>query len=140
MDISGMYLLLRETHSSVQTISLWVPEERCGCFEKAVEITDLQSKFELRVCLKQNTERRWEQGGDTKIFQLWWRTQENIFQSQEEVEFERGGTQTPFPPPWGPSGCCWCLSHFSRDRGRDWLPLSRCPCEGSPESLEEGGT
>lgn len=34
MDISGMYLLLRETHSSVQTISVWVPEERCGCFEK----------------------------------------------------------------------------------------------------------
>lgn len=64
-----------------------------------MEITDLQSKFELRVCLKQNTERRCKQGGDTKIFQLWWRTQENIFQSQEEVELERGGTQAPFPPP-----------------------------------------
>lgn len=38
-------------------------------------------------------------GRDTKIFQLWWRTQKNIFQSQEEVEPKRDGTQTPFPPP-----------------------------------------
>lgn len=64
-----------------------------------MEITDLQSKFELRVCLKQNTERRWEQGGDTKAFQLWWHTRENIFQSQEEVEVRRAGSTASVPPP-----------------------------------------
>jgi hypothetical protein len=34
MDISGVYLLLRETHSSMKRINIWVPEELCNCFEK----------------------------------------------------------------------------------------------------------
>lgn len=34
MDISGMYLFLREIHSSVKRINIWVPEEPYNCFEK----------------------------------------------------------------------------------------------------------
>lgn len=65
------------------------------------------------MCLKQNTKGRWEQGGDKKIFQLWWCTQKNIFQSQEEVEFRRGGSKASFPPPCDLPRSCWVFNHLS---------------------------
>lgn len=122
----------------MNVINIWVPEELCSCFEKGVEITDLQSKFELRVCLIQNRERRWEQGGDAKTFQLWWCTQENIFQGQEEAKLGRGRSKTSFPPPLVLPGAAGCLIPSLSALCRWLASPEQVPCKGSPESLEEG--
>lgn len=103
-----------------------------------MEITDLQSKSELRVCLKQNTQRRRSGEGTRSPYSCGGtprRTSSRAKRRRSSGRWE----QTLLPSSWPSPGCCRVLNRVFPGMRVGAGFLRAASCKGGPGSLEKAG-